>query len=669
MTKICYILSLLILSFNIGRAQGKSNSGDYKVLIATADSLSIARQYFNSNNVAFEAIKIINNYSIEDFEALCNSYSIIANNYLGAGVYEKAIEYCNYGINYSAKYSNDKRLAMFYSDKSIAQFLLGQYNESINNVRLSIEHNRKINNEEGIANSQNTMGKIYEMWKEYDNAIESYEESLKYYKKINDLPRIAVRLSGIASAYRLKGDLDNALKYQTQALEIELRLKNKYKIAVRYDLLGEIYLDKKKYIIAENYFSDALKILKESEKESGENSQITLSECIILNHLGKISYINNKTEESINYYNKSFDIAKRIKYHLMLLKSSKELSDIYAKTGNDKKAYEFLKIFNEAKEKYFDEQSQKNLAEFEKKYEAEKKDNEIAILQKNNQLTAISLKQAAQGRIIFILISILLLLISLIIYLKFYYKKVNNSKLEQKNIELEELNKQKDKFFSIIAHDLRSPISSFQMITESLDNSFETIDKESLKYFIKSMKDAAIDLNIFLKNLLEWAMANLGKLKTTKVVFDINSELDKIITFNSNLAQERKIVFEKRYTNDIKAYADIEMFKTAFRNLLTNSLKYGDVKSTVFISTTFDDINSIISIKNKCHNGACVEGVEKLFKHKNNSNNETNQVFIGSKGMGLDIANELIKLNNGSIIVESATSDNITFSILLPYKN
>ncbi len=202
------------------------------------------------------------------------------------------------------------------------------------------------------------------------------------------------------------------------------------------------------------------------------------------------------------------------------------------------------------------------------------------------------------------------------------------------------------------------------MITNSLNAYFEKFDKDTLQSMIKEMNETAIQLNVFLKNLLDWAMTQTGKTVPNKSVFQLNSICPTILEMIEKDAARTNLKIEKDLNCDAKVFADEQMITTAMRNIISNAIKFADPESVLKIKIAEDYDNWKLSVSNQGP-GMTPEEVQMLFRL------DVNPIKIGShhakgSGMGLIISNEMMKLNGGLIQVDSASPENTTFSIVIP---
>ncbi len=246
-----------------------------------------------------------------------------------------------------------------------------------------------------------------------------------------------------------------------------------------------------------------------------------------------------------------------------------------------------------------------------------------------------------------------------------YTVTLQNNKLEELNDELDLANKAKDKFFSIISHDLKNPLTGIMGSVELLDLYFKTnnIDKVSLQ--IDRLKQGTLQFRSLLNELLEWARTQSGNIKFEQEYFDLNELCKDNIETAKNLAElkEIQLIFESNQKFN-QVYADKNMINTVIRNLLTNAIKFTNKNGFVKILITDDDKNySIKVIDNGV--GMSQEDINKLFRI------DVSVTTIGTSkekgtGLGLIICNEFIKKHNGMIQVNSKINEGTTFEVFLP---
>jgi two-component system, sensor histidine kinase and response regulator len=240
-----------------------------------------------------------------------------------------------------------------------------------------------------------------------------------------------------------------------------------------------------------------------------------------------------------------------------------------------------------------------------------------------------------------------------------------NSEIEKTAKKLEILNQEKDKFFSIIAHDLRNPISGFLGLTEMVGERVEKFSTDELKYYLNLMHKSADQLNILLANLLEWSRLQMGNVVFIPESNNLHIAVNKIISHLSGNLKEKNIKCENSIPSGITFVFDLYMLDTVLRNLIGNAIKFTRKEGSIIVSTEIKDSAVIISVKDSGI-GIPPALAEKLFSIKEvvsrkGTDGET------SSGLGLLLCKSFIEKNNGSIWFDTQVDIGTTFYISLPY--
>lgn len=657
-----YILFLIVL-FRFGNTPN-AKASDYSNEIQIADSLlktgnhQVVSQSCKYLLATIESKKITDNKQIYDIYRIANLLN------MNLSEYHLAIKYGKKAIEIAEKYNITEKKSEILNQIATSYFFIGNFDEALKYYNLALKIDTKNGDKVGVSSVLNNIAKVYEVWGKYDAAIESYREALKIDKEIGRKDKMAIRLSGISCVFKSKGELDSSLYYINEAIKFDKLLENDYKLAVRYDQLGDIYLAKKEYREAQKYYQLSLIYLKKSDDSEIQPTFLHTSFAIVHNHLGHTCQLLKQRANAMQHYKKSFEYANKANYSLYKIRNTRDLSKLYAEAGNYKMAYDYLSKHLMYKDSVFNEKNQKTIAEFKEKYENEKKEHNIKLLKKDKQLGELKIQEISNQRVYFILSVIILLLLTFVIYIRFNIKRKLSNELEKKNKELEELNRQKDRFFSIISHDLRSPLSSFQMITSSINKNLENFSQETLRNLLADMNETSKNLNVFLKNLLEWAMTQNGWTVPEKSVTQVNNVCRDVMYSMQTEADVNGVEIQYHCEEKYEIFADPKMVATAVRNLMSNAIKFADKASVVKLFITDSNNKVKISVSNKGP-GITDQEVKMLFRIDMNPNKIGDHPAKGS-GLGLLISSELIKLNDGQMLVESGEPENTVFSIILP---
>ncbi len=242
------------------------------------------------------------------------------------------------------------------------------------------------------------------------------------------------------------------------------------------------------------------------------------------------------------------------------------------------------------------------------------------------------------------------------------YKRIEKS-LKESNEELKFLNASKDKFFSIIAHDLRGPFHSLLNASELLATEIETLSQEEITYFSKSLKDNLKKLFVLMENLLNWSMMQRDLLVYNPININLHEFTSEIIGTLKQSAIEKDITLSDNVENETFVYADADMLRSILQNLIINAIKFSTNNGTIIISSINKNDLVEVSIKDK---GIGIE------PQKSSALFNFNQLFTttgtaGEKGtgLGLPICKEFVERNGGKIWVESEVGKGSKFTFTL----
>ncbi len=235
------------------------------------------------------------------------------------------------------------------------------------------------------------------------------------------------------------------------------------------------------------------------------------------------------------------------------------------------------------------------------------------------------------------------------------------------NEELKVLNSNKDKFFSIIAHDLKSPLSGLLGFTEILVDEYDDLQDAEIKEFIGHSHQGAKNINALLENLLEWSRIQIGQIAYEPEQVDVELVAEDVYRLFHQNARNKKIRLEKSVAPELQALADKNMLKTILRNLVSNGIKFTKEGGTITVSAEEKDNFINITVQDSGV-GISEENINKLFKIDSNHTTQGTNKERGT-GLGLILCKELVEMNGGKIWVESEIGKGTKFIFTLPKAN
>lgn len=230
--------------------------------------------------------------------------------------------------------------------------------------------------------------------------------------------------------------------------------------------------------------------------------------------------------------------------------------------------------------------------------------------------------------------------------------------------ELRELNATKDKFFSIMAHDLKNPLSIFALATDTLVKEYDNLEKEDLNEYLIDLKDNAQNIYNLLENLLTWSRTQRGKISFNPDIFDLKFLVDGNFQLYLTAAISKNIHFENLVGEEVRVYSDSNLVNTILRNLINNAIKFTPSGGKISISVESNLKNYQINISDTGI-GMSELALENLFRIDVNTTTLGTENEKGT-GLGLIVCKEFSKLLGGEIWAISELGKGSTFSFTIP---
>lgn len=247
-------------------------------------------------------------------------------------------------------------------------------------------------------------------------------------------------------------------------------------------------------------------------------------------------------------------------------------------------------------------------------------------------------------------------------------KKIAEEKIKQYNQELENLNQSKDKFFSIVAHDLITPIAALLGYSEILANENEGLDIKHINEFAKSINTVSKSAHNLLLELLDWSRVHTGRMPCVPTSIDINYIVKEVKTLLSENLSLKKIELKNEIEPEQNVYADFKMLNSIMRNLVGNAIKFTNKGGVISVSSKRRDDKFLEIMVEDNGEGIPEKDIDKLFKIDSHHTTKGTQNEKGS-GLGLILCKEFVEKNGGEIWVKSKIGQGAQFYFTLPMEN
>jgi PAS domain S-box-containing protein len=239
------------------------------------------------------------------------------------------------------------------------------------------------------------------------------------------------------------------------------------------------------------------------------------------------------------------------------------------------------------------------------------------------------------------------------------------AEVREKNDELRRLNVEKDKFFSIIAHDLKSPFHTFINLTRMMEEKFPSFTLVKNLEYIRMIGDSAVNLFRLLENLLDWAKLQRGMISVNPVSISVLSAVESNLDMVRDHARKKNIDVSTDVPEDMQVYADERMVDGILRNLITNAVKFTQPGGKIAVAAKHQDRTHIVISVRDTGIGISRKMCDNLFRLDVSSGRPGTEGEV-STGLGLILCKEFVERNGGTISVKSKPGKGSVFSFTLP---
>jgi len=601
--------------------------------------------------------------------------------YLQIGEYAKAYPYYLQALNIYKTINQPARLVRVYVDMTWIQVQLKEYEQGEISIQNAIKICRQHNLVDVEGGAYNMYGILNDSQQKFDKAIECYQHALLLGEKTGSV------YTQTSALINLSGSQHNAKKYN-EALASLLRAKKLadkandiYSMQAVNQNLSALIIDMKDYDMAEKYIMEALANSKtNTEVLTQRGLYETLKSIYTIKHDYKtaLAYADSVTKLG----KKVFDREKVADIRDLQAKYDTKLKDekILKQNALNLQQQQQLQINKKQLELTLEQKKNEQLSFTKRQLELEnqkklqqsviQKDRLQARLDKQNADQQIfrqqeKLRTNSRLQLLFGLITLMALAISaLIFYNQRKTKRLNQLVTEQKK-DLENLNGVKDRIFSIIGHDMRSPVNTLISFNHLLEDSELSADK--IKLYSREIKKTLTHTSVLMENLLNWSRSQMQGYKPDIKAIDLKGISEQVINTLSAQALQKGISIDNSIDTVTTVFADADMTELIMRNLISNAIKFTPNNGLIKLSTVQTQTDVTFCIKDT-GNGMSNEQLMQ-FNSESNNYNTTSQPGTNKEkgtGLGLLLCKTFTGLMNGKIYASSEPGNGASFFITLP---
>ncbi|MAE84979.1 MAG: hypothetical protein CMB80_19735 [Flammeovirgaceae bacterium] len=559
------------------------------------------------------------------------------------------LQYASKLIEEAKKVKDLRYLHHGYVNEGQAYRLQGDFDVAIYSLFKALAIAEEDNYEPGIAAANTALADVHSVVGNHGNSILYYKEALKWISD-EDSTLLAIILLNMGDEYYLSSMYDSALASFRNSMAIYESLGDDQSgLAYNEGNIGLVQAEIGNLKEAEANIRNAIESLESLGDHYGS--------AIFLSYLAEIYKKKQYLIQAKVLADSSMRISRKYGLKAEIRDNSRRLAEIYAMSSDYETAYKYHQEYVELKDSISNDEILSRMENMESAFELAEKQSEVELL---------TAEQEYQSTVInaTIIISVILVILAVVILMYYRNKARTNAVLEMQKKKLEELNQTKDKFFSIISHDLRGPINSFHGVSNLIKYFVQAKDMDQLLEVADDIDKSVDRITNLLNNLLSWAMQQQGSFPNVPEKVDLNELAQELVETLDNMARGKNIELDARIDEQIFLWADKNSAMTILRNLVNNSLKFTNPGGKVGIAAVAKSGFAEIKIYDTGL-GISTEKLKLLSEDKDLSSSYGTDGERGL-GLGLQLVYEFVEMNKGKIKVESAEGIGTTFTIYLP---
>lgn len=684
MKKFVLILFLGVFCplFSFGQNE-KIDSLKQLVRLAPNDSLKI----FALKNVAWEYLTTRSNIeqariyidSVHDLaQAMGSENALSIANYQYAVLerqqdnYSTALDYIEQYLVFTRTKGDSMALANGLYQKAYILNEKGDLEKSTEIYYHILEIYEQLNEPYSIADVLGSLGEQYKNQEKYDQALEHYIRALDIFKSLGAKDGMANNYFNIGDLYHKKEDFGQALDYYKKALALDQEMESLWGMGYDYDAIGSLYSDQQNFDDALQMHLKALDIRKQlpQKRELAES------------HLR----VSTDYRELKNYKNAEFHllqaiaIAEEIGANTSLQKSYESMSTLLTETEDFEKALFYKNKSAVLKDSLFNVAKSQQIQELQVKYDTEKKQDAIAVLQKDAEIKDLRLQRQRALRNIIIAIALVILSSAVLFFYRYRAKQREKREAEEKERqiveerkrtqiekqrveELQRIDELKDQFLANTSHELRTPLVGIIGLTESLKDGIAGKLPKAAIDNLNMISNSGKRLSHLVNDILDFSKLKNRDLKLNLRPVDLFSISNIIIRLSEPLIKDKKIKLVNHLPEEGPLVeADENRLQQIMHNLIGNAIKFTH-KGEITLCAKEEDEFIYISISDTGI-GIPTEKLDSIFNSFEQADGSLQREY-GGTGLGLAVTKQLVELHGGTITVISEVTKGSTFTFSL----
>lgn len=490
------------------------------------------------------------------------------------------------------------------------------------------------------ANSYNGLGTVYYLMDNYELALDYYRKGLSL-AGTDTLLRVRF-YNNIANTFMAQDKMDSVLPYYDKSIDYHLSHQNFRYLSIAYANISLAYQNLRNGPEVRKNITLAL----EAAFKADDPYQI----ASIYEYMGDFS-LDRHPDLAIENYNRALVLARKMESYDQVKAILNNLAYIYGNAGNYREANGYLTDIVELTDSLDMEQKKSNI----RRMEAEHLDaiRNVEKMRTAQQDEVMSLKEKNRQQIMLIIVSVAFVSILILLLMGIHTYRLRI-----------EISRTRERFFSMIAHDIRSPFSGILGISGILNEEADKSEDIVYRKQVNSLHKSLNHVYELLENLLQWSQSETGKIAFNPRIQLLSPFVHEVICLLSATGKQKGIRLENQIQSGLTARFDGNMLQTVIRNLLANAIKFSPENSTVYLSAEIQGKEVVVKVRDEGI-GMDSKQLDRIFKAKKGISTPGTRNETGT-GLGLILCKSFISKHGGRIWAESKPGSGTTVFFTLP---
>jgi signal transduction histidine kinase len=595
-------------------------------------------------NLAY-TIAVKNKYKQGIAESFVNKGWLLVN----TGKLAQGYESYSQALGIYNEINDPKGKASAYDGWGVTYVMLKRYPEAIQYFLRALSIYEKLNLKKNMSMTLFKVGSAYQKMRDYKRAFDSFNKALKLAEQESEPKTAADAYNNIAGIYRETKQYDKCIETLFKSKQLAEQSNSMSALATAYLTMGTVYSETNQLQLADTSLQKALALF----------IRLKSSEQIARTYYRLANWASLKREytKAANYFFSSNEIARRLNNYELQFDNYRRLIEISKAKDELTKMGGYYERMVALKDAILTVDKNNNIAVLKASHEVEKKQMII-----NEEKRDIAEKTRQRESLLIVTGSGILLALVLVFCLFTIIRKHNT--INKRTRQLAELNALKDKFFSILGYELRSPISNIRSSLNLLSPGNVVVAEEDRKVLFENLKSSTTSVLDTMDNLFMWGQQQLHNIKRAHTRINVQEVTERVYRYLQPSAENKSIRIINKIETPIIVTADKDQLEFVLINLISNALKFSYTDNKVEIRAR--EIDGWVNIYVKDFGtGMTKEIRDKIFDINNRQSEKGTSGEIGS-GLGLILCKEFITQNNGTLTVKSEEGIGTTFAIKLP---